>query len=102
MARDDRLLSLVVPVLNEEEVLADTYATLVELLDRLGRPYEVIVVDNGSTDSTPGIAAELCARDHRWRYLRLSRNFGYQNSITAGMLAAQGEAILVIDVDLQD
>jgi dolichol-phosphate mannosyltransferase len=100
--RDDRLFSLVVPVLNEEEVLAETAATLTGVLERLGRPYEVIVVDNASTDRTPAIAAELCRRDPRWRYLRLSRNFGYQNSITAGMLAAQGEAVMVIDADLQD
>jgi len=98
----DGLFSLVVPVLNEEEVLADTYAVLTEVLEGLGRPYEVIVVDNGSTDSTPALAAGLCGRDPRWRYLRLSRNFGYQNSITAGMLAAEGAAIMVIDADLQD
>ena len=98
----DRLFSLVVPVLNEEEVLPDTYATLTAVLEGLNRPYEVIVVDNGSTDRTPAIAAELCGRDPRWRYLRLSRNFGYQNSITAGMLAAEGAAVMVIDADLQD
>lgn len=102
MPGDDRLFSLVVPVMNEQEVLGDTYATLTPILEALGRPYEVIVVDNGSTDGTPEIAAELCARDSRWRYLRLSRNFGYQNSITAGMLACQGAAIMVIDSDLQD
>jgi dolichol-phosphate mannosyltransferase len=62
----------------------------------------VILVDNGSTDATPAIAADICAEDPRWRFIRLSRNFGYQNSITAGMLAASGEAIVVIDVDLQD
>src|SRR5262249_37011487 len=100
--RDDRLFSLVVPVLNEEEVLEETSATLTAVLEGLGRPYEVVVVDNGSTDRTPAVAAGLCGRDPRWRYLRLSRNFGYQNSITAGMLAAQGEAVMVIDADLQD
>lgn len=98
----DSLFSLVVPVLNEEEILADTAATLTDVLEGLGRPYEVIVVDNGSSDRTPAIAAGLCRHDDRWRYLRLSRNFGYQNSITAGMLAARGEAVMVIDADLQD
>lgn len=102
MCAGDRLFSLVVPVFNEEEVLADTYATLVKVLDGLNRPHEVVVVDNGSTDATPRIAADLCDRDPRWRYLRLSRNFGYQNSITAGMLACRGGAIMVIDADLQD
>src|SRR5262245_15676468 len=102
MPGDDRLFSLVVPVMNEQEVLADTYVTLTRVLEAMGRPYEVVVVDNGSTDRTPDVAAELCRRDRRWRYLRLSRNFGYQNSITAGMLACQGAAIMVIDADLQD
>lgn len=102
MSKDDRLFSLVVPVRNEEEMLGDTYATLTPVLNSLNRPYEVVVVDNGSTDRTPHVAAGLCSRDSRWRYLRLSRNFGYQNSITAGMLACQGQALMVIDADLQD
>jgi dolichol-phosphate mannosyltransferase len=102
MATDKQMLSMVVPVLNEQEVLRDTYATLTRTLEGLGLPFEVVVVDNGSTDQTPAIAADLCRRDPRWKYLRLSRNFGYQNSITAGMLAAHGDAIMVIDADLQD
>ncbi len=96
------LFSLVVPVLDEEDVLEQTYRALSEVLAGLGRPYEVIVVDNGSTDATPAIAARLCRLDPRWRYLRLSRNFGYQCSITAGMLASAGEAVMVVDADLQD
>jgi dolichol-phosphate mannosyltransferase len=99
---DQPQLSLVVPVLNEQEVLRETQATLAATLDVLATPYEIIVVDNGSTDQTPSIMHEICGRDHRWKYIRLSRNFGYQNSITAGMLAAQGDAIMVIDADLQD
>jgi dolichol-phosphate mannosyltransferase len=93
---------MVVPVLNEQEVLRDTYATLNRVLESLDLPFEVVVVDNGSTDATPAIMGDLCARDPRWKFIRLSRNFGYQNSITAGMLAAQGDAIMVIDADLQD
>ncbi len=102
MANGSPLFSMVVPVLNEQEVIRDTYATLNEHLTQLGVPFEVIVVDNGSTDRTPELVAELCEADRRWKYLRLSRNFGYQNSITAGMMAARGEAIMVIDADLQD
>src|SRR5262245_15140098 len=79
-------LSLIVPVLNEQEVLRDTYETLIGHLEALTIPFEVIVVDNGSVDATPEIMREICDRDPRWKYLRLSRNFGYQNSITAGML----------------
>jgi dolichol-phosphate mannosyltransferase len=102
VAETDALFSLVIPVLNEQEVIRGTYATLTEVLERLGMPYEVVVVDNGSSDATPAILHELCGRDARWRYIRLSRNFGYQSSITAGMLAARGDAIMVIDADLQD
>jgi dolichol-phosphate mannosyltransferase len=102
MAADDRLFSLIVPVMNEEQVLPGTYETLTATLAGLGMPFEAIVVDNGSSDRTPEIAAAICARDPNWKYLRLSRNFGYQNSITAGMLSARGDAVMVIDVDLQD
>jgi dolichol-phosphate mannosyltransferase len=96
------LFSVVVPVLNEQEVIQETYRVLTQVLERLGMPYEVVVVDNGSTDATPALVSEICRTDQRWKYLRLSRNFGYQNSITAGMLAAQGDALVVIDADLQD
>src|SRR6516164_2763177 len=102
MPGDRQLFSMIVPVLNEQEVLRDTYATLNRVLEGLAMPFEVLVVDNGSTDRTSAVVAELCAADPRWKYIRLSRNFGYQNSITAGMLAARGEAIMVIDADLQD
>ncbi len=96
------LFSLVVPVLNEEDVIRATFQTLNSVLAGIGMDFEVIVVDNGSTDATPEIMAELCAQDRHWRYVRLSRNFGYHNSITAGMLSASGDAIMVIDADLQD
>jgi dolichol-phosphate mannosyltransferase len=102
MSRSQELLSLVVPVRNEEEQLGETYTVLHAILRSLDLDYEVILVDNGSHDATPQIAADLCARDPKWRYLRLSRDFGYQNSTTAGMLAARGDAIMVIDADLQD
>jgi dolichol-phosphate mannosyltransferase len=98
----EQLFSMVVPVRNEEEVLRETYHVLTRALEEIGLPFEVLVVDNGSTDRTPHIMAEICSGDHRWKYIRLSRNFEYQNSITAGMLAAHGDAIMVIDADLQD
>jgi glycosyltransferase involved in cell wall biosynthesis len=102
MSDSKSLFTLVVPVLNEEDVLPHSYTRLRRVLEALDLPFEVIVVDNGSSDTTPQIMADLCRRDSRWKYLRLSRNFGYQNSITAGMLAAHGDAIMVIDADLQD
>src|SRR5216683_3706843 len=102
MESDKRLFSMVVPVLNEQESIGDTYGKLNSVLEDLGLPFEVVVVDNGSVDRTPEIMGEICAEDPRWKFIRLSRNFGYQNSISAGMLAADGDAIMVIDADLQD
>ena len=102
MSQESRLFSLVVPVLNEEEVIGDTYHTLNQTLKDLGMPFEVLVVDNASTDQTPAIMAAICANDPHWKFIRLSRNFGYQNSSTAGMLSARGDAIMMIDADLQD
>jgi glycosyltransferase involved in cell wall biosynthesis len=102
MPAKSELFSLVVPVLNEQDVVRDTYATLNRVLEGMGMPFEVVVVDNGSSDETPTLMAAICAADPRWKFIRLSRNFGYQNSITAGMLAALGDAIMIIDADLQD
>lgn len=102
MPNNSPVFSLIVPVLNEQDVLHDTCAVLNGVLEGLQLSFEVIVVDNGSTDRTPEIMRQVCGAEARWKYLRLSRNFGYQNSITAGMLAARGEAIMVIDADLQD
>jgi dolichol-phosphate mannosyltransferase len=99
---DNKSFSLIVPVMNEEEALSDTYATLTRVLESLDLPFEVLVVDNGSTDRSEEVLRGICAEDSRWKYIRLSRNFGYQNSITAGMLAARGDAMMVIDADLQD
>jgi dolichol-phosphate mannosyltransferase len=102
MANENGLFSLVVPVRNEREALPHTYATLTRTLEGLGLPFEVIVTDNCSTDGSTKILHGICARDRRWKLIRLSRDFGYQNSITAGMLAAGGDAVMVIDADLQD
>jgi dolichol-phosphate mannosyltransferase len=102
MPSEKPMFSMVVPVLNEQEAMPRTYATLTTVLEGLGMPFEVVVTDNCSSDATPEIMKDICARDPRWKFVRLSRNFGYQNSITAGMLAASGEAIMVIDADLQD
>jgi len=102
MIAPNPLFSMVVPVLNEQDVLQETYAVLTRVLESLEMSFEVIVIDNGSSDQTSAIMRDICLRDVRWKFIRLSRNFGYQNSITAGMLAARGEGIMVIDADLQD
>jgi dolichol-phosphate mannosyltransferase len=73
-----------------------------EVLGRLPYDYEVIVIDNASTDGTGDVAAALAERDPRWRYLRFSRNFTVEVSIAAGLRYAQGDAALVLFSDLQD
>jgi dolichol-phosphate mannosyltransferase len=95
-------LSIVIPVFNEEAVLPVLLRRLDLLLARLSEPAEAIFVDDGSSDSSPLVLQDLARRDPRFRYIGLSRNFGHQVAITAGMDAAQGSAIIVMDADLQD
>ena len=93
--------SVVVPVYNEEESLLELGRRLSAVLDELVGASEVVLVDDGSTDATPVLLAELERRDDRFRVVRLSRNFGHQVAITAGLDAARGAAIVVMDGDLQ-
>ena len=98
----DPVYSIVVPLYNEEEVIAETYKRLTAVMDQADGPYELIFVNDGSRDNTPALARALCAKDTRVRLLSFSRNFGHQIAITAGMEHARGQAVVVIDADLQD
>jgi len=99
---NDVQYSIVIPVFNEEAVLPVLLRRLDLLLDHLDAPSEVIFVDDGSSDTGPIVLQALARRDPRFRYIGLSRNFGHQVAITAGMDAAQGDAVIVMDADLQD
>lgn len=97
------LLSVVVPCYNEEAVIGETHRRLCSVLERIDDlPFELVYVDDGSRDRTPDILARLHHADARVRVLRLSRNFGHQTAITAGVAHAAGDAVVVIDADLQD
>jgi polyisoprenyl-phosphate glycosyltransferase len=96
------LLSVIVPCMNEDEVLRQTHQHLVGVLQESPANLEIIYVDDGSTDGTPGVLRELQASDPRVRVIRLSRNFGHQVAITAGLEHASGDAVVIIDADLQD
>jgi polyisoprenyl-phosphate glycosyltransferase len=97
------LLSVVVPCANEEEVLLETHRRLSEALSRIdGVSFEIIYVNDGSRDSTEILLRQLELTDDRVRVLSLSRNFGHQVAITAGIEYADGDAVVVIDADLQD
>jgi dolichol-phosphate mannosyltransferase len=96
------LISLVVPAYNEEEVLEAFHREVSEEIDRLPDDFEFVFVDDGSRDQTASIMRQLAARDPRVRAVILSRNFGHEAAIEAGLRAARGDAVIVMDADLQD
>ncbi len=94
--------SVVVPVYNEEEVINETYKRLKKVMDELNIIYEIIFVNDGSKDKTRALATEICKNDSNIKFIDFARNFGHQTAITAGMDYASGQAVVVIDADLQD
>jgi dolichol-phosphate mannosyltransferase len=94
------LLSVVVPLHDEEDTLRELHRRVVTAL--AGEPFELVLVDDGSTDSTGRLLEELADQDPRVRAIRLSRNFGHQAALTAGLEHARGDAVAMIDGDLQD
>lgn len=94
--------SLVVPLYNEEAVIEETNRRLTAVMNSLNENYEIIYINDGSRDRTGLLAREFCAADPRIKLITFSRNFGHQTAITAGMDHAGGEAVIIIDADLQD
>ena len=101
MQKSSPRLSVVVPVYGEADVIRVLIAELTAVLDDLGSSYEVIVVDDGSPDGTWEALDELTGSYAGLYALRLSRNFGKEAALSAGLSAAQGEAVIVMDGDLQ-
>jgi glycosyltransferase involved in cell wall biosynthesis len=96
-------VSVVIPCYNEGAVIRETHRRLAGVMEQLGlSDFELIYVDDGSRDETPRILHQLRATDERVRILRLSRNFGHQIAVTAGLEHASGDTVVVIDADLQD
>lgn len=95
-------LSIVVAAYNEEDVLEQFFARLEAVLEGLGESYEILCVNDGSRDRTAEILAAACARDHRIRAINLSRNFGKEVALTAGLDHTRGRAVVPLDADLQD
>jgi len=93
---------VVVPAYNEEEVIRETYKRLTSVMVGMDEPYEIIFVNDGSRDKTAEIIAGFCESDPSVRLINFTRNFGHMPAITAGMDNVRGEAIFVIDADLQD
>ncbi len=96
------MFSVVVPVYNEEKVLPEMYRRLHAVMEGLGEPYEIIFVNDGSSDRTFAILNQICEQDRNIRIIDFAKNFGHQTAITAGMDYADGQAVVVIDADLQD
>ncbi len=96
------LLSLVIPIYDEEEALPSLLVALRRVLDAMDCDHEIVFVDDGSRDASRSMLAEAAARDGRIRVLNFSRNFGHQAAITAGLDFAEGDAVVVMDADLQD
>jgi dolichol-phosphate mannosyltransferase len=94
-------LSVVIPVYNEQENLRELHDRLAAVLAGLGS-YEILFVDDGSRDASVPIALELQQRDPAVKVLRFSRNFGHQAALSAGLDAARGDAVILMDADLQD
>lgn len=100
--RDRPQLSIIVPCFNEQEVIKHTHDRLNAVLSGLGMTFEIIYIDDGSTDTTAIQLKEIQSVNLSVRVLRLSRNFGHQIAVTAGLDYANGDAIVLIDADLQD
>jgi glycosyltransferase involved in cell wall biosynthesis len=96
------LISIVVPVFNEEEVLPELYKRMLQVMSNSDQRWELILVDDGSRDGSAEIIAELNGRDPRVKGISFSRNFGFQEAVTAGLAHASGAAVVLSDADLQD
>lgn len=94
--------SLVLPVYNESENLPELYRLLTETMAATNEPYEILFVDDGSSDDSAALIKEFRERDDRVKLVRFSRNFGHQAALTAGLELASGKAVIAMDSDLQD
>ena len=94
--------SVIVPLYNEELVIDESYRRLKKVMDCANENYEIVFVNDGSRDKTRDKVEEICESDEKIKLINFSRNFGHQAAITAGMDLALGDAVVVIDADLQD
>lgn len=96
------IYSIIAPIYNEEPTIPELYRRVAAVMERLDGPAELVLVDDGSRDRSLELMRELHERDRRVVYLSFARNFGHQIAVTAGLNFARGEAVIVIDADLQD
>ncbi len=96
------VFSIIAPIYNEESCLEELYRRVSEVLDRTEQPWELILINDGSKDRSNEIIHELAAKDDRVRPIIFARNFGHQIAVTAGLDYSRGDAVIIIDADLQD
>lgn len=97
----NKLISIIVPVHNEEGNIKELYQRLVRVFEKVKYNCEIIFVDDGSVDSSLELIKDLLTSDNQIKYISLSRNFGHQAALTAGLIYAKGDAIITMDADLQ-
>ncbi len=95
-------LSVVVPILNEQETILELYSQITKVMESTVYSWEFVMVDDGSTDQTPQLIRELAEKDERVRPVIFARNFGQQAAVKAGLDYTRGDAVIIIDADLQD
>jgi glycosyltransferase involved in cell wall biosynthesis len=100
--KDHPTVSVVAPVFNEEAILPELYRRMRDVLDGASEDWELVLINDGSRDSSPEIMRQLHEQDPRVKVVYFARNFGHQIAITAGADYARGDAVVIIDADLQD
>jgi polyisoprenyl-phosphate glycosyltransferase len=96
------MISIVIPVYNEAENLSELYHRLTSAAEKWGDDYEVVIVDDGSSDASLQQLERLHRQDPHWKVLSFSRNFGHQAAISAGIFYSHGDVVAIMDADLQD
>ncbi|MGB3758828.1 MAG: glycosyltransferase family 2 protein [Rivularia sp. (in: cyanobacteria)] len=95
-------VSIIIPIYNEEENIPELYHRLQSVIEQIDGEAEVIFIDDGSRDNSLNLMRQIYERDYRVKYISLARNFGHQIAVTAGLNNVKGEAVIVMDADLQD
>jgi glycosyltransferase involved in cell wall biosynthesis len=96
------MISVLIPIFNEEENIAPLYEKLTSVLNRIGKDYEVIFIDDGSSDGTLSLLRPICKKDPRIKFISFSRNFGQTSALSAGIDFSKGKIIIPMDGDLQN